>query len=237
MKVQRPFRKEVGAQGKEPRSAVQALPDDMVCTSVKAEEEYLTRVLRNTWQNIPRPENDYWNLRDGFITLPGWKIVCADYSQLEMRLLAAAACAQDMIDIFIRDWDIHCGNAALMYSKTYEDIFAGNELKKKLKDMSDEDLIHAAEALSPGITSRCAGNLKAYLKLCASHRADAKNIGFGQPTSQAEVKPAQNGETYGRLVYGNPVLPNAMGSVSTWRRRSPQCRGATALGSHSLNLH
>lgn len=129
-------------------------------------------------QNIPRPENDYWELRSGFITTPGWKIVAADYSQLEMRLLACAALAQDMIDVFLRSWDIHCGNAALMYDLPYEDIFAGNELKKKL-DTPELELIKLAEELAPGIMNRGDGDIKAYLKYCAQCRADAKNIGFG----------------------------------------------------------
>jgi DNA polymerase-1 len=129
-------------------------------------------------QNIPRPENDYWGLRAAFITIPGWKIVSADYNQLEMRLLAAASGERGMIDVFLRDWDIHCGNAALMYDKEYNDIVAGNELKKKLT-LPDEELIPKAEAISPGIVSRSGGDLKGYLKLCASHRSDAKSIGFG----------------------------------------------------------
>jgi DNA polymerase-1 len=130
-------------------------------------------------QNIPRPENDHWNLRAGFITLPGWKIIAADYSQLEMRLLAAASCAEGMIDVFLRNWDIHCGNAALMYDIEYTDIVAGNELKKKIADMPEQDLIQKAEEISPGILGRCAGDIKYYLKYCAACRSDAKNIGFG----------------------------------------------------------
>lgn len=148
-------------------------------------------------QNIPRPENDHWNLRSAFITEPGWKVIAADYSQLEMRLLAAAAMEKPMIDIFLRSWDIHSGNAALMYDTIYEDVAAGKKLSKDAASMDPADLAMKAEELSPGITQRAGANLLEYLVDHAAYRSDAKNIGFGQPTSQAEVKPAQNGELYG----------------------------------------
>lgn len=130
-------------------------------------------------QNIPRPENDHWNLRGAFITEPGWKIIASDYSQLEMRLLAAAALEQDMIDIFLRGWDVHTGNAALMYDAPYEDIALGKKMAKDAPSMDQAELYAAAEEKAPGISGRCKGDLVQYLKDCASHRSDAKNIGFG----------------------------------------------------------
>lgn len=130
-------------------------------------------------QNIPRPENDYWNLRGAFITLPGWKIIACDYEQLEMRLLACAAQEQDMADIFLRGWDVHSGNGSLMYDVPYEDVAAGKKLDKAAEKMSDAELIQEAEAKSPGMFSRCDGDIHAYVRYCAQCRADAKNIGFG----------------------------------------------------------
>lgn len=133
-------------------------------------------------QNIPRPENDKWNLRGAFITQPGWGMVASDYSQLEMRLLAVAAEEQDMADIFKRGWDIHCGNAALMYNMPYEDITTGKKLSKDADSMQEAELIGISEEKSPGISQRAlesGSSLAAYLRLCAEYRAAAKNIGFG----------------------------------------------------------
>jgi len=150
-------------------------------------------------QNIPRPENDHWNLRGAFITEPGWKVIDADYSQLEMRLLAAAAQEQPMVDIFLRGWDIHAGNAALMFNLPYDDIDTSKDLLKKMGKLTPEDALNEAESKLPGVSQRAAEkrvSLDAYLRDCAACRSAAKNIGFGQRESQAEVKPAQNGEAY-----------------------------------------
>ena len=130
-------------------------------------------------QNIPRPENDHWNLRGAFITDPGWMIIDADYSQLEMRLLSVAAMEEDMIDVFRRGWDIHAGNGAMMYDAPYEDVLFGHEYKKKIVGMAPEELEELAEKNSPGILTRCHGNLFQYVKDCAGYRADVKSIGFG----------------------------------------------------------
>lgn len=192
----------------------------MVCTPVKTGESRLTRTSRNIWQNIPRPENDKWRIREAFIAPPGYEIIAFDYQQLEMRLLAAAAQERDMIDIFLRGWDIHMGNASLMFGTDYDNLVLAKKIDKQVKQ---------GELPSSAMTETVLQWL--------FQRNAAKTIGFGQPTSQAEVKPAQNGEPYGLNAYGNPVLPGAPGSVSTWGRRSPQCWGASAQGSHSPRLH
>ena len=134
-------------------------------------------------QNIPKPENDEWHLRDAFITEPGWTLLCADYSQLEMRLLAAAAQEQPMVDIFLRGWDIHAGNAALMFDGHYDDINESKDLLKALKKcITPEETIDAAESKLPGVSARATDkqmSLDAYLRLCAFYRGAAKSIGFG----------------------------------------------------------
>lgn len=136
-------------------------------------------------QNIPRPENDHWNLRGAFITEPGWKVIAADYSQLEMRLLAAAAQQQSMVDIFLRGWDIHAGNAALMFDTPYEDIDAAKDLLKKMSKLTPQDALNEAESKLPGVSQRAGSvqgrgrSVEGYLRACAGYRSAAKNIGFG----------------------------------------------------------
>jgi DNA polymerase-1 len=136
-------------------------------------------------QNLPRAENDEWNLRGAFITEPGWSLLCADYQQLEMRLLACAAQEQSMVDVFLRGWDIHAGNAALMFnnSKDYEDINEAKDLLKKLKKCSTPgETIDAAESKLPGVLARASDRqmtLDGYLRQCAFWRTAAKAVGFG----------------------------------------------------------
>jgi DNA polymerase-1 len=104
-------------------------------------------------QNIPRPENDHWNLRGAFVPEDGYDMLCLDYAQLEMRLLAAASLEKSMIDMIHSGKDIHIGNAEIVFGLPYDDIKAA---KKKEK-----------------------ADLTAYDKECMAARAAVKNIGFG----------------------------------------------------------
>jgi len=113
-------------------------------------------------QNIPRLENDKWHLRDAFIAEPGNSIIAIDYEQLEMRLLACASREADMIDIFRRQWDIHMGNASLMFGIPYEDLKAAKKTDKAVKQ---------GELSEQAMTD--------YVLQCIHARSAAKNIGFG----------------------------------------------------------
>ena len=106
-------------------------------------------------QNIPRPENDHWDLRGAFVPEEGYDILCFDYGQLEMRLLAAASLEQSMIDMIHSGKDIHMGNAEIVFGLAYDDIVAA----KKAKEAGQE--------------------LTAHQKECMLARSAAKTIGFG----------------------------------------------------------
>jgi DNA polymerase-1 len=96
-------------------------------------------------QNVPRAGQDRFKIRGAFIAPPGKKLIVADYEQLEMRLLAAASGEQDMIDVIRRGWDIHMGNAALVFGSSvaqhhgraepygYDDFKNAKNIDKKVK--------------------------------------------------------------------------------------------------------
>jgi DNA polymerase-1 len=113
-------------------------------------------------QNIPNPDMDKFKIRRAFTHEPGNILVVADYEQLEMRLLAAAAMEQDMIDIFLKGWDIHMGNASLVFGMPYEDIAAAKKVDKKVKEGE----------LGPDAMTD-------YVHKCLDARQAAKAIGFG----------------------------------------------------------
>lgn len=113
-------------------------------------------------QNIPNVERDKWKLRSAFIAPKGKKLIVADYNQLEMRLLAAAAREKDMIDIFLRNWDIHMGNASMMMNIPYDEIKAAKKIDGAVKE---------GKLPESALTSR--------VLFCLHARAAAKNIGFG----------------------------------------------------------
>lgn len=113
-------------------------------------------------QNIPNPDMDKFKIRRAFTHEPGNILIVADYEQLEMRLLAAAAMEKDMIDIFLKGWDIHMGNASLVFGLPYEDIAAAKKIDKKVKEGSLPE-----------------SEMTEYVHKCLDARQAAKAIGFG----------------------------------------------------------
>lgn len=63
-------------------------------------------------QNIPVRTEEGRRIRTGFVAAPGKVLVSADYSQFELRLAAALAGDQALIDDFNNDVDIHTKTAA-----------------------------------------------------------------------------------------------------------------------------
>lgn len=55
---------------------------------------------RPNLQNQPALEKDRYKIRDAFIAPPGKKLIVADYSQLELRLLAHVTNCKGMIEAF-----------------------------------------------------------------------------------------------------------------------------------------
>ncbi len=113
-------------------------------------------------QNVTGGEKDLYKLRNSFIARDGYKLICADYSQLEMRLLAAASQEPAMMEIFHKNWDIHMGNVSIVYGIPYDDMV---EAKKIDKLVSKGDLPESA--------------MTDYVKRCLALRGSIKQIGFG----------------------------------------------------------
>jgi len=66
-------------------------------------------------QNIPIRTMEGKRIRQAFIAPEGWEIISADYSQIELRVLAHLSQDKALIDAFASDEDIH--------SRTASDIF------------------------------------------------------------------------------------------------------------------
>ncbi len=66
-------------------------------------------------QNIPIRSEEGGRIRKAFIAgEAGWKIVSADYSQVELRIMAHLSGDERLIDAFKEGWDIHRSTAAWM---------------------------------------------------------------------------------------------------------------------------
>src|SRR5690606_6837187 len=66
-------------------------------------------------QNIPIRTERGQEIRRAFIPRRGWKMLSADYSQIELRIIAALSREEAMIEAFRRGEDIHTATAARVF--------------------------------------------------------------------------------------------------------------------------
>jgi DNA polymerase-1 len=67
-------------------------------------------------QNIPVRSDEGRRIRRAFVpSQPGWQLVCADYSQIELRILAHYSEDEALIEAFRRGEDIHAAVASEVY--------------------------------------------------------------------------------------------------------------------------
>jgi DNA polymerase-1 len=64
-------------------------------------------------QNIPTAvkNNEYFDIRRAFVADKGYKIIAADYSQIELRIAAHFSHDKNMLEIFAQNKDIHSATA------------------------------------------------------------------------------------------------------------------------------
>ena len=82
-------------------------------------------------QNIPIRTEEGREIRSAFIPREGWKMISADYSQVELRILAHYADDPILIQAFINDEDIHTRTANEVFQIFPEMITA--ELRRQAK--------------------------------------------------------------------------------------------------------
>ncbi|WP_129677096.1 DNA polymerase I [Candidatus Chloroploca sp. Khr17] len=66
-------------------------------------------------QNIPVRTEEGRAIRRGFVALPGHQFVAADYSQIELRVLAGYTQDPDLVATFVEGRDIHAATAARLF--------------------------------------------------------------------------------------------------------------------------
>ncbi|MBR6766746.1 MAG: DNA polymerase I [Clostridia bacterium] len=73
-------------------------------------------------QNIPVRTELGREIRSAFIARPGWVLVDADYSQIELRVLAHMAQDETMIHAFNENQDIHARTASEVYGVPIDEV-------------------------------------------------------------------------------------------------------------------
>ena len=82
-------------------------------------------------QNIPVRTDDGKEIRRAFIPADGNVFFSADYSQIELRLVADLSHDKTMLDAFAHDHDIHAITAARIYHKPLEEVTSDERRKAK----------------------------------------------------------------------------------------------------------
>ena len=100
-------------------------------------------------QNIPIRTELGQQIRRAFIPAPGNKLISADYSQLELRILAHITHDEVMLEAYKNNEDIHSKTAQLVFGAT-----SGEELKEKrrLAKIVNFGIAYAVEAF--GLSQR-----------------------------------------------------------------------------------
>ncbi len=88
-------------------------------------------------QNIPVRSAEGRKIRQAFIAPEGYKVVAADYSQIELRIMAHLSSDEGLLDAFAKGEDIHKATAA--------DVFGVNT------DQVTTDLRRSAKAINFGL--------------------------------------------------------------------------------------
>ena len=82
-------------------------------------------------QNIPVRGEDGKEIRKCFIPEPGCLFFSADYSQIELRVMAHLSGDKNMIHAFQEGYDIHAATAANIYKKDINDVNRDERTKSK----------------------------------------------------------------------------------------------------------
>ncbi|MBO4659201.1 MAG: DNA polymerase I [Prevotella sp.] len=82
-------------------------------------------------QNIPVRGEDGKEIRKAFIPEPGCLFFSADYSQIELRVMAHLSGDEHMIDAFIQGHDIHAATAANIYKEDIDKVTSDQRRKAK----------------------------------------------------------------------------------------------------------
>jgi len=82
-------------------------------------------------QNIPIRTEAGRRIREGFVAPEGWTLLSADYSQVELRVLASICQDPGLLDAFRAEVDVHRHTAATVFGVDLDDVTADMRAKAK----------------------------------------------------------------------------------------------------------
>ena len=82
-------------------------------------------------QNIPIRTEEGRRIRTAFVPEPGWRLLSADYSQIELRLLAHLSQDPVLVESFQKGQDVHARTAAEIFATSIQDISSDQRREAK----------------------------------------------------------------------------------------------------------
>lgn len=96
-------------------------------------------------QNIPVGETGGVNVRDAFIAEEGKMLLAADYSQIELRVMAHFSEDKNLLEAFINDFDIHQHTADTVFGK---ELFLSQKERRKRAKVINFSVLYGSGAFS-----------------------------------------------------------------------------------------
>ncbi|MDE2155119.1 MAG: DNA polymerase I [Xanthomonadaceae bacterium] len=82
-------------------------------------------------QNIPVRTEEGRRIRQAFIAPPGWKVLAADYSQIELRIMAHLSGDEGLLRAFREGGDVHRATAAEVFALAPDEVTANQRRAAK----------------------------------------------------------------------------------------------------------
>ncbi len=166
-------------------------------------------------QNIPIRTAEGRKIRQAFIAEKGFKVMAADYSQIELRIMAHLSQDENLLDSFAKNQDVHSRTASQVFEVAIDEV--------------SSDQRRAAKAINFGLMyGMSAFGLAKQLNVTRKEAADYMNRYFEQypkvaefmTTIKAEAKENAYVDTlFGRRLYF-PEIKNRNGRIRAGAERA-----------------
>ncbi len=148
-------------------------------------------------QNIPVRSEEGRRIRQAFIAAPGYKLVAADYSQIELRIMAHLSQDKGLLDAFAHGEDVHRATAAEVFGVKRDAVT--NEQRRKAKAINF-GLIYGMSAF--GLARQLdieRGEAQEYVNLYFERYPGVKN--YMESTREIARKQGYVETVFGRRLY------------------------------------
>jgi DNA polymerase I len=152
-------------------------------------------------QNIPIRTPEGRRIRQAFVAPPGWCIVAADYSQIELRIMAHLSADEGLLNAFTEERDIHQATAADVFGLQLEQVSAD---QRRTAKMINFGLIYGMSAF--GLASRLGierSEAKRYVELYFERYPGVRR--YMDETRQQARERGYVETVFGRRLYLNDI--------------------------------